>query len=79
LVALKTFYTIGVNEYRQKRDYYLFPVVTNMFTNERGYLFRKNLKVVLGDTIQTKQGDLEYKLVLVKQVDNNWFEYISDK
>lgn len=77
LNVLKLFYTIGVNEYRQKEGYYLFPVVTGMFTNERGYLFSKSIKVSQGDTIQTKQGELGYKLVLVKQVDTNWFEYVS--
>src|SRR5258706_6012633 len=36
LTVLKTFYRMGINEYRQKEYYYLFPVVTSMFTNEKG-------------------------------------------
>jgi len=77
LNALKTFYRIGVNEYRQKENYYVFAVVTGMFSNERGYLFTRIMEATQGDTILTKQGGEEYKLILVKKVDANWFEYIE--
>jgi hypothetical protein len=79
LMALKTFYTIGVNEYRQREDYFVFRVVGGMFTDDRGYLFSKKITAVAGDSIQIKQGILPYTLVLVRQVDNNWFEYVSKK
>jgi hypothetical protein len=79
LRILKTFYTLGVNEYRQKEDYYLFPVITGMFRTERGYLFSKKINAVPGDKIQTKQAGPAYNLILVKQVDKNWFEYVADK
>jgi len=78
LNALKTFYRMGVNEYTQKENYYLFPVVTGMFSIERGYLFTRITEVSQGDSILTKQGGgEEYKLILVKKVDANWFEYIE--
>lgn len=79
LTALKTFYKIGVNEYRQKDGYYLLPVVTGMFTNERGYFVNRSSKFVLGDTIMSSQSEYAYKLILVKQIDAKWFEYVSDK
>jgi len=77
LTALKTFYKIGVNEYRQRDGYYLLPVVTGMFANEKGYFFNRNSKFTY--TIMTSQSEYAYKLILVKQIDTKWFEYVSDK
>lgn len=73
--AVNAFYKIGVNEFRRKDGYYVFPVVTSLFTTERGYVYDKTLNVTSGDTIQTRQGVLDYKLVLVKRVAEKWFEY----
>ena len=41
LKALRSFYKVGVNEFRRKDGYYLFPVVTSLFTTERGQIDQK--------------------------------------
>ena len=74
---LKAFYKIGVNEFISQNGFYQFPVVESVFTTERGYLYSNNLKVNQGDTIPTRVGDLDYKLVVIKQLDKNWFEYFA--
>ena len=75
LAALRTFYQMGVNEYRRKESYFLFPVVTNAFAPERGYFYDKSINAKEADTVQTRQGGHDYKIVLVKQIEKKWFEY----
>jgi hypothetical protein len=79
LILLKSFYKIGVNEFIRQRGFYQFPVVESAFTTERGYFYAQSLKANQSDTIPTKVGDLNYRLVLVKQLDKNWFEYFATR
>ena len=77
--ALKAFYAMGVNEFRQRDRYYLFPVVTGIVASERGYFYNVSLPVSQGDTIQTRQGATDYEIKLLKQIDPKWFEYEGTK
>ncbi len=76
---LKSFYKIGVNEFIRQEGFYQFPVVESVFTTERGYFYSHGFNANQGDTISTRVGDLKYRLVLIKQLDKNWFEYFATR
>lgn len=81
LSTLHIFYKVGAKEFNCDNKYYRFKVISYWAT-EKGYLFTKNERFKLGDTISAtsvKNRDFIYKVVLTKQIDQSWFEYYSIK
>jgi hypothetical protein len=78
-ILLRLFYKIGVNEFIRQIGFYQFPVVESVFTTERGYLYAHSLEANQGDTISTRVGDRNYRIVLIKQLDKRWFEYFATR
>ncbi len=75
--CLKTFYSIGVNEFNRDHNYYRFPVVVG-FTTNRGYLYSELENLQPGDTLpatSVRNRDYHFHVVLVKRIDKLWFEY----
>lgn len=77
LNCVKLFDKIGVNEFNRDEDYYRFRVGVG-FTTNRGYLYTNNAAIRSGDTLtatSVKNNDFQFKVILKRQVDKNWFEY----
>ena len=76
--VLNDFKQIKVSEFIRKKDFYLFPVEKYALAKQNGYLYTQNIKLKVNDTLFVEEvyGD---KIILIKSVDKNWFEYESEK
>lgn len=75
--CLRLFDKAGVNEFVREKDFFLFRIVVG-FTTNRGYLYTANEKAKSGDILiatAARNSSYEYKVILQKQLDKNWFEY----
>jgi hypothetical protein len=75
--CLQLFDKAGVNEFVREKDFFLFRVVVG-FTQNRGYVYTENEKAKSGDVFiatAARNRSYEYKVILQKQIEKNWFEY----